>query len=434
MTEYFIKGSRALFGEINLQGSKNASLPVLAATLLTRSVSVIHNCPDLSDVRAALNILSALGCICTYDDNTAIVDSRHADGTVIDDDLMCAMRSSIIFLGAILARNRKATVSRPGGCELGPRPIDLHLSSLRKMGAIIAEQRGKLTCSAENRLVGCEIVLPIASVGATENIILAAVTARGRTVIRNAAKEPEIADLAEFLNLCGAKITGAGGVTVTVDGVERLHGAEFTVQPDRIAAATYLCAAAATGGKVLVKKVRPAHLTPVLPYYTACGCSLDIGETDVLLQAPTRLSSVGTIITREYPGFPTDAQPLFLAMSCVADGTSVFEENIFNSRYRYVDGLGKLGASISLHDSVAVVTGVPALYGASVEATDLRGGAALIISGLAACEETVVSDVGHIARGYENITENLSCLGAEIKRCKNDRQTPKNSSKKDNKT
>ncbi len=425
MTEYFINGRNRLSGEISLQGSKNASLPVLAATLLTRSVSIIHNCPDLSDVRQSLNILTALGCRCIYENNTAVIDARDADGTVIDDLLMCAMRSSIIFLGAILARNGKATVSRPGGCELGPRPIDLHLSSLRKMGVEIADCRGKLECSVPNGLEGNEIVLPIASVGATENIILAAVLAKGRTIIRNAAKEPEITDLADFLNMCGASVSGAGDVTIIIDGVRKLHGAVFSIQPDRIAAATYLCAAAATAGEVTVNNVRPSHLMPVLPYYTTAGCTLSVGESSVKLIAPKRLNSVGTIVTREYPGFPTDAQPLFVAMSCLAEGTSVFEEKIFNSRYRYVDGLNKLGAKITVHDSVAVITGVPHLYGANVEATDLRGGVAMIIGALAAYDETVVSDTGHIARGYEKITENLRSIGAQIKRCENDRENNK---------
>lgn len=415
MTEYIINGKNRLTGKLKLQGSKNASLPVLAATLLTRSKCVIHNCPDLSDVRQSLNILTALGCDCTYEDNTAVIDSTNAFGTEINEQLMCAMRSSIIFLGAILSANGKATVSRPGGCELGPRPIDLHLSSLRKMGAEISDYHGKLECEAKNGLVGCEIVLPIASVGATENIILAAALAKGKTVIRNAAKEPEIADLAVFLNGCGANIHGVGGVTVTINGVEKLHGTEFSVQPDRIVASTYLCATAVTGGELTLNGVRPSHLMPVLPYYTAIGCKMKIGENEIKLTSPNKLNSTGTIVTGEYPGFPTDAQPLFVAMSSVSKGTSVFEEKIFNSRYRYIDGLNKLGADISVHDSVAVVKGVPTLYGANVEATDLRGGAAMIIGGLCAKDKTRITDTGHIARGYENITENLASIGAEIK-------------------
>ena len=416
MTQYHIKGNNALFGELKLQGSKNASLPILAATLLTGSRSVIHNCPDLSDVHQSIKILTSLGCECSFENNIAIIDSTNADGIMIDDELMISMRSSIIYLGAILARNNRAVLSYPGGCELGPRPIDLHLSAMRRMGAQIDDTRGYIECSVDSRLKGCEIVLPIASVGATENIILAASLARGKTIIRNAAKEPEIVDLANFLNSCGAKISGAGEVTVIIDGVKKLHGTEYSVQPDRIAAATYLCAAAATGGKIKVDNVVSSHLLPILEYYSNAGCEMTVGESNIELSAPKRLMPVGTIKTREYPGFPTDAQPLFLAMSTVSKGTSVFEENIFNSRYRYVDGLNKLGANISVHDSVAVVKGTDALYGAKVEVTDLRGGAALVIGGLCADGETIVCDSGHISRGYEKISENLYNLGAEITR------------------
>ena len=416
MTEYHIIGNNALFGELNLQGSKNASLPILAATLLTSSRSVIHNCPDLSDVHQSLKILTALGCECSFDDNTAIIDSTYADGIIVDDELMTSMRSSIIYLGAILSRNNRAIISYPGGCELGPRPIDLHLSAIRSMGAEIDDTRGRIECSADGGLVGCEIVLPIASVGATENIILAACLARGRTIIRNAAKEPEIVDLANFLNSCGAQISGAGEVTIIIDGVKKLHSTEYSVQPDRIVAATYLCAAAVTGGRVKINNLVPTHLLPVLQYYSNAGCQMNIDDSTIELIAPKKLSSVGIIKTREYPGFPTDAQPLFLAMSSVAKGTSVFEENIFNSRYRYVDGLNKLGANISVHDSVAVVKGSDSLYGSKVDVTDLRGGAALIIGGLCAEGKTIVTDSGHISRGYEKITENLSNLGAEITR------------------
>ena len=326
------------------------------------------------------------------------------------------MRSSIIYLGAILSRNNRAIISYPGGCELGPRPIDLHLSAIRSMGAEIDDTRGRIECSADGGLVGCEIVLPIASVGATENIILAACLARGRTIIRNAAKEPEIVDLANFLNSCGAQISGAGEVTIIIDGVKKLHSTEYSVQPDRIVAATYLCAAAVTGGRVKINNLVPTHLLPVLQYYSNAGCQMNIDDSTIELIAPKKLSSVGIIKTREYPGFPTDAQPLFLAMSSVAKGTSVFEENIFNSRYRYVDGLNKLGANISVHDSVAVVKGSDSLYGSKVDVTDLRGGAALIIGGLCAEGKTIVTDSGHISRGYEKITENLSNLGAEITR------------------
>ena len=423
MTEYHINGNNALFGELNLQGSKNASLPILAATLLTSSRSVIHNCPDLSDVHQSIKILSSLGCECSFENNTAIIDSTNADGVMIDDELMTSMRSSIIYLGAVLARNNRAILSYPGGCELGPRPIDLHLSAIRRMGAEIDDTRGYIECSTENGLIGCEIVLPIASVGATENIILAASLARGRTIIRNAAKEPEIVDLANFLNSCGAKISGAGEITIIIDGVKKLHGAEYSVQPDRIAAATYLCAAAATGGRVKINNVVSSHLLPVLQYYSNAGCKMIIGESIIELTAPKKLTPVGTIKTREYPGFPTDAQPLFLAMSSVAKGTSVFEENIFNSRYRYVDGLNKLGANISVHDSVAVVKGADSLYGAKVDVTDLRGGAALIIGGLCARGKTIVTDSGHVSRGYEKISENLSNLGAEITRYRYERKT-----------
>ncbi len=413
MAKLVIEGGKPLRGEIDVCGAKNAALPILAASVLCGGVCRIHNCPRLSDVDAAMKILTHLGCTCAREDGCVVVDSSAVTSCEIPDDLMREMRSSIVFLGAIAGRCREARLSFPGGCELGPRPIDLHLQALRALGLQIDEAHGGLDCHTDG-LKGCEITLSIPSVGATENILLASSVAKGKTVIRNAAREPEISDLADFLNSAGARIQGAGSSNIEIEGVQRLHPTAHTVIPDRIIAATYMAAAATTGGRLRLKNILPSHLIPVLEYFRVAGCGLDVAERSLLLEAPPRLHRIPTVRTMAYPGFPTDAQPPVLAMSTVADGTSVFVENIFENRFRYVDELVRMGAKIKVEGRVAVVEGVPRLSGAKTEATDLRGGAAVVVAALGADGRTEIGNIGHIRRGYEDLEGCLSSVGASI--------------------
>ena len=416
MSELIINGGRRLDGSVQLQGAKNSALPILAATLLCRGESVIHNCPQISDVDASMKILRSLGCNCSVSGHTVTVNSAAADKSAICDELMSEMRSSVIFLGALLAVNSSAELCAPGGCELGLRPINLHIDAFRKMGAEISEEHGRIRCRCPDGLHGCAIDLPVASVGATENIMIAASTAKGQTVIRNAAKEPEICDLADYLRKCGAHISGDGGTVISVEGVSSFHGCEHNVIPDRIAAATYLSAVAACGGDVYVRSASETHLVSVLPCFERMGCTVLPDNGGIRIKSSGRLKKLDTVRTSEYPGFPTDAQPVLLAASCLADGTSVFVENIFSNRFRYVSGLTKMGAKVNVVDRVAVVDGVKSLTSANVEATDLRGGAAMVIAALAANGLSKISAVHHIERGYENISEAFTCLGADIKK------------------
>ncbi len=416
MPKLVINGARKLQGEIRIHGAKNSTLPLMAASLVCGGKCVLHNCPSLSDVDTAIRILRHLGCSVTRSTGEVEIDPLPADRFDIPDHLMREMRSSIIFLGAIVSRMGKARLSFPGGCELGPRPIDLHLSALRKMGVTIDESHGCLDCSVPDGLKGANINLSFPSVGATENIIIAAVLAKGETVITNAAREPEIWDLADFLNSCGAKIRGAGGSTIFIEGVSSLSGCEHRVIPDRIAAATYLAAAAATGSRLTVSNIIPEHLEPVFPAFEESGCRLELEGDRVRITAPDRLNRIRNVRTMPYPGFPTDAQAPVMAMTSIADGTSIFVENIFESRYKHVGELMRLGAHIKVEGRVAVVEGVSHLSGACVEATDLRGGAALVVAGLAAHGATEIRGLHHLDRGYEFMEENLASLGAHIKR------------------
>lgn len=416
MEKLLVEGMHRLSGAVPIHGAKNSALPVLAATLLAEGVSEIDNCPDLADVRASAEILRYLGCRVAYQDGCMTVDATGLCRQNVPDRLMREMRSSIVFLGAIVARMGGAELSFPGGCELGPRPIDLHLSALRQMGVTIREEGGVLRCRCRERLRGAAITLSFPSVGATENILLAAATAEGVTTITNAAREPEIVDLCAYLRRCGARISGDGEGVITVEGVDRLTGCRHRVIPDRIEAATYMAAAAVTGGSLVLKHIRPQHLAAVLPAFEEAGCQLAVWEDDVLLQAPPRLRRIKTVRTMPYPGFPTDAQAPVMAMACLAEGTSVFIENIFESRYKHVGELSRLGARIKVEGRVAVVEGVARLSGAPVGCTDLRGGAALVIAALAAAGETAISDLHHLDRGYQDLAACLAQAGAVIRR------------------
>ncbi|MBQ4100779.1 MAG: UDP-N-acetylglucosamine 1-carboxyvinyltransferase [Oscillospiraceae bacterium] len=417
MQKLYVKGGNKLSGEIVAQGAKNSALPILAATILNGGQSVIHNCPNLTDVDAAVGILKNLGCNIVREQGSIIVDADVICKKEIPEKLMREMRSSIIFLGAILARCGAAKLSFPGGCELGARPIDLHLDGLRALGAEITEHHGFIDCVAAKGLVGDKISLSFPSVGATENIMIAAVLAKGTTTIINAAREPEIIDLANYLCGCGAKIKGAGESTIIIEGVTKLHNCEYSVIADRIATITYLCAIAITGGEVKIDKTNAEHISSVLPLLEDAGCEIKIlGSDSIYLKRAGKLNSVKTIRTMPYPGFPTDAQAPIMALMSVANGTSVFIENIFENRYKHIGELRRLGANIKVEGKVAVVEGVKHLTSASVMATDLRGGASLVCAGLVCEGETEIDGVWHIDRGYENIEGVLTSLGANIKR------------------
>ena len=416
MSKFVIEGGNRLDGAVRLQGAKNSALPILAATLIGSGESIIHNCPVLTDVDAAIRILQQLGCKTGREGDVVRVDSSNLSCDAIPDDLMREMRSSSVFMGAILARCGSARLSFPGGCELGPRPIDLHLSSLRRMGAVIEESHGYLDCRVEGALKGCEITLPIPSVGATENIMLAACSAQGDTVVKNAAREPEISDLADYLNACGGRITGAGESTLRIEGGRRYHAAEHRVIPDRIVAATYMAAAAVTGSRIELYDICLPHLEPVLPAFLEAGCDLACRPDRLRIACPQRLEAVKTVRTMAYPGFPTDAQPPVMAMALTARGTSMFVENIFENRYKHVGEMLRMGAHVKVEGKVAVVEGVDRLTGASVMAGDLRGGAALVVAALGADGVTEVDGLRHIDRGYEDMRQVLSSMGASIER------------------
>lgn len=416
MSKLLVTGRQKLSGEVSVQGAKNSALPVLAATILTKGENVIFNCPELSDIEASTLILRYLGCEVERSNHTLIVRSDSVNRYDIPDELMRKTRSSIVFLGAVLARTGKAKLSFPGGCEIGPRPIDMHLKALREMGAVIKEKHGYLDCSTPYGLNGTKITLSFPSVGATEDVMLAACLANGTTTITNAAREPEICDLADYLNKCGAKIYGAGEGVIVIDGVNSLEGCHHSIIPDRIVAATLMSCAAVTGSEITLKGIISSHLASVIPVFEEAGCKIRCKDGEMKFTAPQRLNSMKIVRTMPYPGFPTDAQAPLLAASCVADGTSVFIENIFENRYRHTGELVRMGASIKTEGKVAVVEGVYSLYGASVQATDLRGAAALVIAGLCAESDTEISGVKYLERGYENLELTLSALGAEIKK------------------
>ncbi len=416
MSYYEIQGGRPLSGSLAIHGAKNSVLPILAACLLAPGQSVIHNCPDLSDVSATLDILRLLGCKADREGDTVVIDASALGRSDIPEHLMREMRSSVIFLGALLARLGTAELSYPGGCELGPRPIDLHLSALRTLGAEILEEQGTLACRrGREGLSGREICLSIPSVGATENIMLAACGCPGVTTIVGAAREPEIVDLQNFLRAMGAEVDGAGTPAVVIRGGAPLHPAEYRVMGDRIAAATYLCGAAAAGGEVELTGVAPDTLTAVLSCLEETGCTLHTGQDRIVLNSTGPLRGIRPVRTAPYPGFPTDAQAVLMAALAGGEGATLFVENIFDSRYRHVDELRRMGADIQIAGRAAMVSGVGRLHGASLRSPDLRGGAALVVAALGAEGTSQVSELRHIRRGYQALDKNLCALGAEIR-------------------
>lgn len=416
MQTLVVEGGHRLSGEIGIQGSKNSALPILAATILGQGQTLLTNCPRLTDIYSACRILTYIGCRCHADENTVSVSVTGELKSEVPDELMREMRSSIIFLGAILGRCGRCKLTFPGGCELGARPIDMHLTALRKMGVTIKEEYGFLDCKVEGELHGAKIYLPFPSVGATENVILAAVLAKGETEIKNAAREPEIVDLSNYLKRCGAKIFGAGEGTINIQGVSYLSGCEYAVMPDRIVTATYLAAAAITGGELLLTKIRMEDIDSITPIFEEMGCYLYSYRDTLYINAKKALSPVMKILTMPYPAFPTDAQAIIMASLCKASGTSVFVENIFENRYKHVGELVKMGADIKVEGKVAIVRGVKKLYGTTVCSTDLRGGAAMVIAGLAADGITTVTDIHHIDRGYDDIEGVLGAVGARVLR------------------
>jgi UDP-N-acetylglucosamine 1-carboxyvinyltransferase len=416
MAQIQINGGIPLGGEVRISGAKNAVLPILVASLLGDSPSQVSNVPHLQDVTTTMELLGRMGAELSIDSRMQVeIDPRSMRHYEAPYDLVKTMRASILVLGPLVARYGRARVSLPGGCAIGSRPVDLHLHGLRVLGAQVEVINGNIEARAD-RLEGGRVSMDTVTVTGTENILMAATLARGTTVIENAAQEPEVVDLAEFLISMGAKIEGAGGNTITVEGVENLHGTEYSVLPDRIETGTYLVAAAMTGGRVRCTRARPAHLDAVLDKLAEAGADISTGDDWVELDMHGRRPQSVDITTAPYPGFPTDMQAQFTALNSIAEGTGVITETIFENRFMHVQELQRLGADIRLKGNTAIISGVPQLNGAPIMATDLRASASLVLAGLVANGTTTVDRVYHIDRGYENIEEKLSALGARIKR------------------
>ena len=412
---YIINGGNKLKGEVSISGAKNAVLPILAATIISGKTSIISNIPDLRDVNVMMEILKSLGIKMKKENGNLIVDSHDIKNIELPEILVREMRSSIILMGALLARTGEARISYPGGCEIGPRPIDLHLKSLRQLGVKIEESHGYLHCKAE-KLEGCEIQLDYPSVGATENIMLAAVKAKGLTTIRNAAREPEIMDLQDYLNKIGARVMGAGTSVIRIEGVEEFHSCSHSIIPDRIVAGTFMIATAITGGEVLVKDIVVDHVQSIIAKLRETGTIVLCNSHRVKVISRDTIEPIEMLKTLPFPGFPTDIQAQFMALLTIANGTSIINETIFENRFKHAEELMKMGANIKTLGRVGVIKGVNNLTGAKVYAKDLRGGAALVLAGLAAHGITEVENIEHIDRGYDNFHLALQGLGADIKR------------------
>ena len=414
MEKFVIEGGRPLYGEIEIQSAKNAVLPLLAASVLTEERIVIHNCPRITDVLNMAQILEELGCRTSFTDGALTVDPSDAANHEIPAALAKELRSSVFMLGSVLSRFGRARIAYPGGCDIGLRPIDLHLGGLRRLGVRIEEEGGYINCTC-GKMRGADIVLGCPSVGATENIMLAAVKAEGTTVIRNAAKEPEIADLQNFVNRMGGRISGGGSSTVVVEGVKSLHGAEYTPVSDRIEAGTFLIASAMCGGELALKNARAENLSALLDKLREISCKIHAIDDKIYIKSGARFSPK-LIETSPYPGFPTDLQAPMTALACICGGSTVVVENLFETRFKHVPELIRMGADITVRGRSAFVRGVPRLHGADVCAGDLRGGAALALAAISAEGRSTVTDLRHIDRGYSDFEYKLSGLGAKIRR------------------
>ena len=412
MSSYVIKGGNKLEGTVKISGAKNAALPIIAATILNAGKTTLYNVPNIKDTQMMYEILKILGAKIEKKNNKIIIDTSKIDKFEIPDELMHKMRSSVILAGAMIGKYHKATFTYPGGCDIGARPIDLHLKSFEKLGIKVTQNYGEITCNCE-KITGEKIDLDFPSVGATENIILAAVLSEGTTTITNAAQEPEIEDLAKFLNKMGAKIKGAGTNKIEIEGVKKLKEISYNIMPDRIETGTFLCMAAITGGKVKLEKTNPNHLTPVINKLEEAGCNIEIEKDNIKIEAPKKLKAID-IKTMPYPGFPTDMQSVMAATFTIAKGTTIIIENIFENRYKYVQELNKMGAKITVEGKSAIIRGVRKLYGANTKSTDLRGGAAMVLAGLAAKGITVVENIEYILRGYEEFDKKIRTLGGNI--------------------
>ncbi len=414
MGRYLIGGGNRLNGEVRLQGSKNASLPIMAASVLNGGVSILHNVPDIEDVRNMKKILISIGCKIYSEKNTLTIDSSSLNNCEVSEDLVSKMRSSVMLMGALISKFKKAKFSYPGGCEIGLRPIDIHIKGLKALGALIEEEHGYILIDG-SRLKSASVLLNYPSVGATENLILASIFNKGVTSIHNAAKEPEIIDLQNYLNTMGARVYGAGTNNIYIEGVEKLHDCEYFIMPDRVVLATYLCALNITGGKICIKQGNLDSIKS--PYYKLIESGMKIKSytDEITAISEQRLQPIDTIITQPYPGFPTDMQPLFTSMLTYADGTSIVKETVFENRYKYISQLMRMGADVKIDGRLAIIKGVRKLSGAKVYSQDLRGGAALVIAALGAEGYSMVEDVSYIERGYENLPEMMSGLGADIR-------------------
>ena len=415
MEKYVINGGNKLFGSVKIQSAKNSVLPILAAAVLTDGEVTILNVPNISDVGNMVKILTRLGCKAVFKGEDLIIDSSTADCFEIPSELAHELRSSVFLLGSLISRFKMAKIAFPGGCDIGLRPVDLHLTGLKRLGVEITEKNGYILCKCE-KLTGNEIMLDCPSVGATENIMLAAVKAEGTTVIKNAAREPEIEDLQKFLNAIGAKVRGAGSGTVVIEGVKTLCGTEFQPISDRIEAGTFLVAAAMCGGEVQLECAGAENISSLLHKLRENGCNIHIKNDKIVLESFRRLTSVKSIETQPYPGFPTDLQAQITALCCICRGQSIITENLFETRFKYVPELRKMGADITVINRSAFVRGVDRFKGATVVAHDLRGGAALVLAALAAEGKSEVLDISHIDRGYGSFEYKLRSIGGDIVR------------------